>query len=59
VLLRWGLDQGFVILPKSTRPERQAENAALENVHLSAEAKELLTSMEEHLVTGWDPLTWD
>jgi diketogulonate reductase-like aldo/keto reductase len=58
VLLRWGLDQGFVILPKSTRPERQAENAALENVQLSAEAKELLTSMEEHLVTGWDPLTW-
>jgi diketogulonate reductase-like aldo/keto reductase len=58
VLLRWGLAQGFIILPKSTRPERQAENAALENVQLSAEAKELLTSMEEHLVTGWDPLTW-
>jgi diketogulonate reductase-like aldo/keto reductase len=58
VLLRWGMDQGFVILPKSTRPERQAENAALEKVQLSAEASNALASMEEGLRTGKDYLDW-
>jgi diketogulonate reductase-like aldo/keto reductase len=55
VLLRWGLQSGLVVLPKSTHPERQAENIALFDFALSAEQMAALDALEEGLVTGWDP----
>jgi 2,5-diketo-D-gluconate reductase A len=55
VLLRWGLQQGLVVIPKSTRPERIAENAALFDFELSPDAMARLDALEEGLVTGWDP----
>lgn len=56
VLLRWGIQQGFVILPKSVTPERIAENAALD-FELDAAAMQRLDALEDGLVTGWDPAT--
>jgi diketogulonate reductase-like aldo/keto reductase len=35
VMLRWGLQKGFVVLPKSNRRERQVENAAIFDFALS------------------------
>lgn len=55
VLLRWGLQHGLVVLPKSTRPERIAENFALFDFELPAAAMARLDALEEGLSTGWDP----
>jgi diketogulonate reductase-like aldo/keto reductase len=55
VLLRWGLQQGLVVLPKSTKPARIAENGALFDFTLDDGAMKALDALEEGLVTGWDP----
>ncbi len=57
VLLRWGLQHGFVVLPKSTHAGRIAENADLFDFELSPAAMATLDGLEENLVTGWDPAT--
>jgi diketogulonate reductase-like aldo/keto reductase len=57
VLLRWGIQQGAVVLPKSVTPERIVENARLFDFELDAAAMERLNGLEENLVTGWDPAT--
>jgi diketogulonate reductase-like aldo/keto reductase len=55
VLLRWGLQHGHVVLPKSTKPRRIAENGALFDFSLDETAMKELDALEEGLVTGWDP----
>ena len=55
VLLRWGLQQGLVVLPKSTQPARIAENGALFDFTLEGAAMTELDALEEGLVTGWEP----
>jgi methylglyoxal/glyoxal reductase len=57
ILLRWGIQQNFVILPKSVTPSRIEENAKLFDFSLDAEAMRRLDALEEGLVTGWDPAT--
>jgi diketogulonate reductase-like aldo/keto reductase len=56
-LLRWGLDEGMAVLPKSVRPERMAENLAVDGVVLDPAAKAALDGLEEATATGWDPRT--
>jgi diketogulonate reductase-like aldo/keto reductase len=55
VLLRWGLQKGLVVLPKSTRRERLAENLASLAIALPDDAMAALDALDEGLVTGWDP----
>jgi diketogulonate reductase-like aldo/keto reductase len=55
VLLRWGIQHGHVILPKSIHRERIAENAAIFDFALDDEAMARLDGLEEGLATGWDP----
>jgi diketogulonate reductase-like aldo/keto reductase len=55
VLLRWGLQHGLVVLPKSTHAERLAENAAVFDFELPPDEMARLDALEEGLVTGWDP----
>ena len=55
VLLRWNLQHGSVILPKSVTPARITENAALFDFTLDERAMSQLDALEEGLVTGWDP----
>jgi diketogulonate reductase-like aldo/keto reductase len=55
VLLRWGVEAGMVVLPKSVRPERMAENLAIFDFALDAESKRALGAADEGLATGWDP----
>ena len=54
-LLRWGIQHGMVVLAKSVHPPRIAENAAVFDFELPAEAMAELDALEEGLVTGWDP----
>jgi diketogulonate reductase-like aldo/keto reductase len=55
VLLRWGIQKDVVVLPKSTREARIAENAAVFDFTLDAAAMNALDALEEGLATGWDP----
>jgi diketogulonate reductase-like aldo/keto reductase len=55
VLLRWGLQHGFVVLPKSVTPARIEENAKLFDFSLDDAAMARLNDLEEGLVTGWNP----
>lgn len=55
VLLRWGLEKGMVVLPKSSRKERIAENFAALDFELGADDLLRLDDLEEALHTSWDP----
>jgi diketogulonate reductase-like aldo/keto reductase len=55
VLLRWSVQHGNVVLPKSTRPARIAENAQIFDFQLDEQAMAALDALDEGLVTGWDP----
>ncbi len=55
VMLRWGVQHGHVILPKSVHRDRIAENAALFDFALDARAMQQLDALDEGLATGWDP----
>jgi diketogulonate reductase-like aldo/keto reductase len=55
VLLRWGVQHGLVVLPKSTKAARIAENGALFDFTLDDAAMRRLDALDEGLVTGWDP----
>ncbi|MFO0563165.1 MAG: aldo/keto reductase [Polyangiales bacterium] len=55
VLLRWGLQRSMVVLPKSVRPARIAENIALFDFSLDEGALAKLDALDEGAATGWDP----
>jgi diketogulonate reductase-like aldo/keto reductase len=57
VLLRWNIQRGHVVLPKSVHRERIAENAAIFDFALTADQMTALDGLEENLATGWDPET--
>jgi diketogulonate reductase-like aldo/keto reductase len=57
VLLRWGVQKGYVVLPKSTHADRIEENAQVFDFELPAAAVRALDGLEENLTTGWDPAT--
>ena len=57
VLIMWSLSKGLVTLPKSVDPSRQAQNLAASSIlNLSDENIRLLDTLEEYLITGWDPI---
>lgn len=55
VLLRWSLQHGLVTLPKSVHEKRIAENFAIFDFELDAQAMRDLDALEEGHATGWDP----
>jgi diketogulonate reductase-like aldo/keto reductase len=59
VLVRWGLQHGFVVLPKSVRQERIVENKSVFDFALEPGQMERLDGLEENLATGWDPAEVD
>ena len=55
VLIRWGLQHGFVEIPKSARPERIRENAEVFDFSLTAEDMRALDALDEQHHVTWDP----
>lgn len=46
VVLRWLIQRGVVVIPKSVRPERMAENIAVFDFHLAPEDMELIATLD-------------
>ena len=55
ILIRWCLQHDLVVIPKSTRPERIRENAAVFDFEIAPQDMAALDAFDERLRTGWDP----
>ncbi len=55
VLIRWAIEKGFVVLPRSSNPDRIASNAQAFDFGLSEAETAELDALDEGLTTGWDP----
>jgi diketogulonate reductase-like aldo/keto reductase len=55
VLLRWGIQHGMVVLPKSVNAARIEENADVFDFELDAPKMRVLDDLEQGHATGWDP----
>lgn len=55
ILIRWALEQEFVVIPKSVKEHRIVENAEVFVFAISEADMVYLESFNENLVTGWDP----
>ncbi len=55
VLLRWVLDKGVVVLTRSVKPERIADNADIFDFQLTTDEIDLLNTLNKNERTGPDP----
>ena len=55
ILIRWALQHGLVVIPKSANPKRILENADVFDFEISPADMELLDGFNEDLRTCWDP----
>ncbi|KAM9956003.1 hypothetical protein ACTFIW_002215 [Dictyostelium discoideum] len=55
LMLRWGLQKGIVVIPKSTNSERIKENCSLFDFEIPNEIMEKLDSMGNEKRICWDP----
>jgi methylglyoxal/glyoxal reductase len=55
LMIRWGLQHGLVVIPKSTREERIRENSQVFDFVISAEDMRSSDSLNEDLRLNWDP----
>ncbi|CAE8634717.1 unnamed protein product [Polarella glacialis] len=56
VLLRWGFQMGFQLIPKSIKKERILENSQIFDFELSDEEMEQLSFLKGELGAYWQPL---
>ncbi|NLD59329.1 MAG: aldo/keto reductase [Clostridiales bacterium] len=59
VLIRWSLQSGIIVLPKSARRERIVDNARVFDFELSPEDMAAIDALNRGLHTGPDPDTFD
>jgi diketogulonate reductase-like aldo/keto reductase len=55
IMLRWCVEQGFIILPKSSHAERVKQNLQVLNFTLDDEDLEQLSKLDKNLRTCWNP----
>ena len=58
ILIRWALQKGVVVIPKSSNKERIKENADVFDYELSEEDMNTLDSLNQNLRTSWYPNNW-
>ncbi len=56
IMLRWCIEEGMVILPKSVTPSRIAENIQLFDFELSSDDIQALETCDRDLRTCWSPV---
>lgn len=59
VVYRWHLQIGSVVIPRSTKPERLAENLAVLDLELTQAQMDSLSALNRNERTGPDPATFD
>ena len=59
VVLRWHIERGDIIFPKSVTPARIKENIDIFDFELSGEDVEAITALNKNQRTGPDPDTFD
>ncbi|CAD7931461.1 unnamed protein product [Amoebophrya sp. A25] len=57
MLLRWGLEKGLALIPKSVHEERIVENSRIFDFALSKKGLGILGELRGELNEYWDPLT--
>ncbi|MBC7512773.1 aldo/keto reductase [Candidatus Saccharibacteria bacterium] len=57
IVIRWHLQHGLVVIPKSVRAERQQENINVFDFELSPDEMKQIDSLETGVRTGPDPAT--
>lgn len=55
IMIRWCVEQGFVVLPKSVHEHRIKENIDVYDFKLDSEDKKELANLDSNLRTCWDP----
>src|SRR5207245_4131167 len=55
LMIRWSLQHGLVVIPKSTREERIRENSQVFDFDISDDDMRSLDSLNEDLRLNWDP----
>lgn len=55
IMLRWAVENGLVVLPKSVTPERIRQNIDIFDFELYLEELQELTKLNRNLRTCWDP----
>lgn len=55
ILIRWALQAGLALIPKSSNPERISENAAVFDFEIVEADFNALLGLDEQLIMAWDP----
>lgn len=55
IVIRWHLDLGLVVVPKSTSPDRIRENSEVADFRLDADDVAAIATLETGIRTGMDP----
>jgi len=55
ILIRWSLQHGLVVIPKSVHPDRIRENAAVFDFDLKRDDMDRLDSLDERAHVAWNP----
>lgn len=58
IILRWHLDRGFIVIPKSSNPERLRQNLDVFDFHLDAADIKAIEAIDIVKRTGADPMTF-
>lgn len=58
VILRWELEEGFIIIPKSVHASRQIENASLVGFSLTPQEHAAISALNTDTRVGHDPQTF-